>query len=149
MGCIDNLGIKGPHEDSVHPHSGEPYGHNRGVLLSLKNDPSYVLEPQPIGAQHITDGLSQTIAVGECVGRGRDNGAWAAGSNVSSIAHPINSPVELDWEDEDLYSEHPGGAHVLMADGSGHFVGDSAELLVVQALASRDGEETNGLEVLQ
>jgi prepilin-type processing-associated H-X9-DG protein len=74
---------------------------------------------------------------------------WAAGSNVSSIAHPINSPVELAWEDEELYSQHPGGAHVLMADGSGHFVGETAELRVVQALASRDGEETTGLDALR
>ena len=148
MGCIDYLGIKGPHEDALLPGTSEKYGHNRGVFLSLKKEKSFVLQPPPVAARNITDGLSNTLMVGECVGRGLDNGPWATGGNVSSIEHPINSPVDIVWDEEDLYSEHPGGAHGLMADGSVHFLQESMELSVVQALASRDGEETVGSSAL-
>ena len=142
LGCIDYLGIKGPFEDALNPPIvGAKYGHNRGVLLSLKKDPSYVLEPTKVSAQHITDGLSRTLLVGECVGRGAGTGPWATGSNVSSIKHSINSPTDVVWVEEDLYSEHPGGDHNLMADGSARFADEGTELFIVQAMASRDGEE--------
>jgi len=39
-------------------------------------------------------------------------------------------------------SRHPGGVNVLMADGSGQFVGDTVDLAVWQAVSTRAGGET-------
>ena len=36
-----------------------------------------------------------------------------------------------------LMSDHPGGTHVAMADGSVHFLSDSLELMTLQQLANR------------
>ena len=126
------------------------YGSNRGVLLSLKPYNARRLKPPVVSPKRITDGLSKTAMVAECTGRGDDNGMWASGKNVSSIQHPMNDdtpirpgdPVLRAWYDEDTFSDHPGGAHLLMADGSAHFVGEDVELAVLQGMASRDGGET-------
>jgi prepilin-type processing-associated H-X9-DG protein len=40
-----------------------------------------------------------------------------------------------------IFSLHPGGAHVAMADGSVHFLGEGVEPLVISALATRDNGE--------
>ncbi len=40
-------------------------------------------------------------------------------------------------------SRHPGGVNVLLVDGSGHFAADTIDLAVWQALATRDGGETD------
>lgn len=41
-------------------------------------------------------------------------------------------------------SYHPGGVQVLLADGSGHFIADSIDIAVWQALATRDKGEIVG-----
>ena len=50
-------------------------------------------------------------------------------------------PAEA-WDQEDLFSDHPGGAFVLMADASVHFLADGTELSILQPLASKDGRES-------
>ncbi len=39
-------------------------------------------------------------------------------------------------------SNHPGGVHVLMCDGSVHFIGDNVDVDVWHGLGSREGSET-------
>lgn len=155
MACIDMLGIKGPHAAAQNPVEGnEIYGANRGVILSLKEYNARRLEPPKITTSRIIDGLSNTMMVAECSGRGNDNGMWASGKNVSSIQHPMNlddpiregDSVLIAWYDEEVFSDHPGGAHLLLADGSAHFANESIELSTLQAIASRDGGEITGLE---
>ena len=140
FGCIDYLGITGPHHNARDP-GGAKYNRNRGILLSLKDLPDTLLEPPRVRVRDITDGLSKSIMVGECSGRGADNGMWASGSNVSSLEHQINLAPETAWEEEDLFSDHPGGAHALFADGAVIFLPDATDLAVLQALASRNGAE--------
>ncbi|MCA1685361.1 MAG: DUF1559 domain-containing protein, partial [Planctomycetia bacterium] len=52
--------------------------------------------------------------------------------------HPPNSPV---GHTDEMYSLHPGGANVLMGDGSVRFVKQSINLRAWQALCSRGGGE--------
>ncbi len=54
------------------------------------------------------------------------------------MIHPPNSPV---GHTDEFYSLHPGGANVLMGDGSIRFVKQSINLLSWQALSSRAGGE--------
>jgi prepilin-type N-terminal cleavage/methylation domain-containing protein/prepilin-type processing-associated H-X9-DG protein len=54
------------------------------------------------------------------------------------VIHPPNSPL---GHTDEFYSLHPGGANVLMGDGSVRFVRQSINLLTWQALSSRAGGE--------
>jgi prepilin-type N-terminal cleavage/methylation domain-containing protein len=137
MGCIDYLGVSGPDKDAEPPGETVEYGRQRGVLIGNKGleDEDTLIEPPPIKPKDVTDGMSNTICVVECTGRGVEfdaednkikslNGAWASGSNVSHINKGVNQvPVPDAWYTEAITSDHTGGAQVLMS------------------LCSRDGEE--------
>ena len=117
----------------------------------------------------VTDGLSNTVAAGERTPFLSDavwpgvvpsaahfsygqftNSDWdGAGSYVASnsgpsiyeapaIIHPPNSPV---GDSDEMYSLHPGGANVLLCDGSVRFVKESIQLWTWVALSSRCGGE--------
>jgi prepilin-type processing-associated H-X9-DG protein len=148
-----------------------PYGDNRGVLLNLSSGPScggtpYECFAKTIAMRNITDGTSHTIVVAECSGRGvadtngdlpggQDfndlDGAWASSSNVGKIKlyiddpvnklSAINPPPAINWKEEEIFSDHPGGAHVLMCDGSVHFLSDDTHYRIYFALCSRNGDE--------
>jgi prepilin-type N-terminal cleavage/methylation domain-containing protein/prepilin-type processing-associated H-X9-DG protein len=54
------------------------------------------------------------------------------------VIHPPNSPL---GHTDEMYSLHPGGANVLLGDGSVRFIKQSINLLTWQALSSRSGAE--------
>jgi len=153
LACIDYLGISGPNQDIRHPITEEFYGPQRGVLVGTKGQPNEaeLIEPPPITSAKITDGLSHTMCVTECTGRGVNSsggtigalhGAWAAGSNVTHINDGINdSKPPKAWFNERIYSDHPGGANILMCDSSVHFMSDDTKKKIIYGMASRDGQE--------
>ncbi len=153
LGCIDYLGISGPDKDSKHPVTKIPYGRQRGVLIGTKGLPleNELIEPPPVTAALIVDGLSNTMCVTECTGRGAGikddkidslHGAWASGNNVTHVDDGINrSETPKAWYSERIISDHPGGAQVLMCDASVHFMSDDTPKSLIRWLASRDGEE--------
>jgi prepilin-type N-terminal cleavage/methylation domain-containing protein len=170
MACMDYGGIDGPNDNISNPFERLPsgighanYGKNRGVLLSISaqiNDPGLHISPR-ISPRRITDGLSQTIIVAELTGRGwntRDKafrGAWAGGSlvptgaNTFAVKYPINLPEPpinpndpTAWTYDEIFSDHPGGAQVVMCDASVHFLVDQIDLTVLLSLCTRDGGET-------
>jgi prepilin-type N-terminal cleavage/methylation domain-containing protein len=153
LACIDYLGISGPDKDAKHPLTKQVYGRQRGVLVGTKGMPleEEQIEPIAITSAKITDGLSHTICVTECTGRGvsvKDgaidalHGAWASGTNVTHIDESVNDkkPPKA-WYDERIYAEHPGGAHVLVCDGSVQFLSEDVEKSLIRSLCSRDGDE--------
>jgi prepilin-type N-terminal cleavage/methylation domain-containing protein len=103
--------------------------------------------------RQVPDGLSNTFAVGECIG------AWCLNQNygtqsISTTAQPINhrngyfaqgsenwpTNDNPQWSDAIAFrSLHPGGAHFIMCDASGHFVTENVDHATYRALASRDG----------
>jgi hypothetical protein len=143
------MGISGPSRKSNDPF-GRDYGRNRGVLISLSGFPSSRLEPPSIRTKHIRDGLSKTICVAECTGRGAErnganwklDGAWASGNNTAHIKSPINfgSPEEA-WEEEEIFSQHRGGAQALLCDGAVAFLTEDTDREILLALCSRNGRE--------
>lgn len=169
LGAIDYIGCSGPSKNTINHVTGLAYDDNRGVLLNLDSGPPcYGTTPEcfakTIAIRNITDGTSTTIILGECSGRGVEDsngdlpggentknldGAWASSSNVGKIKldpaihgySAINPPPEVNWAEEELFSDHPGGVHVLMCDGSVHFLNDDTEPRVYFSLASRNGEE--------
>jgi prepilin-type N-terminal cleavage/methylation domain-containing protein len=154
LACIDYMGISGPDKDAKHPVTKDPYGRQRGVLIGTKGLPleDELIEPPPITSAKITDGLSHTLCIVECTGRGMstdDNsgkidaphGAWASGVNVTHIDDGVNEGVPKAWYKERIHSDHPGGAHILMCDSSVHFFTEDTEKKVIRWMASRDGAE--------
>jgi prepilin-type N-terminal cleavage/methylation domain-containing protein/prepilin-type processing-associated H-X9-DG protein len=60
---------------------------------------------------------------------------------VPQVIHPPNSPL---GHTDEMYSLHPGGANILLGDGSVRFISESVELWTWAALSSRNGGEVIG-----
>ncbi len=122
----------------------------RGVLVAGRAVPM----------AEITDGTSNTIAVGEqsdwlspdtdaradCwhgfpMGPLSDNRQM----NLTCVYHPINMKTAASYgvggncgPNSPIQSAHPGGAHTLFCDGSVQFLSESIEMDVLYDLANRD-----------
>jgi prepilin-type N-terminal cleavage/methylation domain-containing protein len=153
LGCIDYMGISGPYKDAKNPITKIIYGRERGVLIGTKGLPKApeLIEPPPLKSKEIVDGLSHTMCVVECSGRGvglkhgqLDNlhGAWASGNNVTHIDKGVNdTKTPKAWYMERIFSQHPGGAYIVMCDTSVQFLNEATDKKVIHWLASRDGHE--------
>ncbi len=85
----------------------------------------------------VTDGLSQTLIVGEVVQR---LPAWGDPENWRSIETGLNKHAYG-------FGNAPNtGSHFLMADGSVRFFPNSTELGVLEKLSSRDGADPVALD---
>jgi prepilin-type processing-associated H-X9-DG protein len=111
----------------------------------------------------VTDGVSNTIAIGE---RGSffTQTAWAGAVSFGTTRHtpgaPVNNPAAIEdaptqtlahidiemlndprGDEEDFFSPHTGVGNFLLADGSVRSVSTSLSLSALQALATRNGGE--------
>ncbi len=84
----------------------------------------------------IPDGTSQTLMISE--DSGFPDGQWINGRNVFDQAFPINKAPK--WEN-DIRSDHGGGANGLFADGSARFLRETMALPVLAAICTRAGGE--------
>jgi prepilin-type processing-associated H-X9-DG protein len=109
----------------------------------------------------ITDGTSSTLLIVEDAGRPRlwragrySPGPFAFGGPWASSVNPVlvsgasadgsgsPGPCALNCtNDRQVYSFHTGGANVLFADGSGHFLRAGIDIRVLARLATRAGGE--------
>ena len=111
----------------------------------------------------IRDGTSNTLAVGEVTGKGPGTGIghfWVA-ANYLSTFNGVNGPFTVPggtWppargtaEANSIYdtgfsSYHPGGCHLLIADGSVHFLWQTIAQRVLAALTTRDGPSRSNMQ---
>ena len=95
----------------------------------------------------ITDGLSNTLLIGEDVVRhNASSAAYYANGDYCACHGPINykpiPPTPLDWGNVYTFrSNHPGGAQFAFADGSIRFVSDSTDHLIFRKVCTRSGGE--------
>jgi prepilin-type processing-associated H-X9-DG protein/prepilin-type N-terminal cleavage/methylation domain-containing protein len=150
--CSDYNGIRGMDDALARPPFGliDPAGNYEGALT----------QNRMVRVVEITDGTSSTILVAEAAGRpklwraGRsvpdeyaDGSAWAApgllhgqGSTFNGATQP--GPCAINCTNKrEVYSFHPSGANVLMADGSVRFLNAGIDIRVFARLVTRAGGE--------
>ena len=89
----------------------------------------------------------------------RRSWAWADPENsfnvdrlINNNATPIGGPPGCTWDivncgaNEETFSFHPGGANVVLCDGSAHFLNDNTDAVTFQALMSARGSEVVSVE---
>jgi len=113
--------------------------------------------------EDITDGLSNTFLLGECIGALSQWQNWGS-QCFANTAHPINmrndrlienypqsagasvigGGITSGWWDWNIgfRSRHPNGANFAMCDGSVRFVVETVDSRAYRATASRDGGES-------
>ena len=136
--------VAGSNEGSSlpHPDGTVNYGHCNAHDGMFFND-----SRTTIGK--ITDGLSNTFALGESWGRSTKNHA----ATDSSRGMNLHTIVYLDWTPNSnrsnpwkVNSFHNVGAHMAKADGSVHFVRNKISLATFKALATIQGGENLGFD---
>jgi prepilin-type processing-associated H-X9-DG protein len=80
----------------------------------------------------ITDGAAYTLIVGE--DSGFHDGQWINGLNLFDQSYAINQAPP--WEN-DMHSDHPGGAHGLFCDGAVGFLRNELDLKTLAAVCTR------------
>jgi prepilin-type N-terminal cleavage/methylation domain-containing protein/prepilin-type processing-associated H-X9-DG protein len=135
-------------------HSCEPWEDGDGIFFPM----NWV---KPVGLRHITDGTSNTIAIGEDTYDPQSPGngnfglgfAWAHSVEACAVANfPINAKrpngtpyASNDWQGRNGFrSRHTGGAHFTLADGSVRFLSENMALGLFRASATIRGGEVLG-----
>ncbi len=129
------------------------YGGIYGERIRLPGGPArqnnppkgVMLYDQAIRISEITDGTSHTLIVAE--DSGWRDGQWINGRNIFDQAYAINAPyggATGVFPENEIRSEHPGGAHGAFCDGSVRFLPESLELQRLAAICSRAGGESIG-----
>jgi prepilin-type processing-associated H-X9-DG protein len=145
-GIISGGGTFLPHEDVK--LSGISDGTSNVVMVGECSDyvqdsvgENHRLTQYPISIGGMTDVYG---IVGS--GNSRYGNAWC----LTTIRYPINSNnselpgVGLEGINNGIYSAHPGGVNVAVADGSVHFLTETTDLLLLKRLVTRDdGAVTN------
>ena len=114
------------------------YGGIYGERITSPNYPpkGTMLYDTPVSIGMIRDGTSQTLIVSE--DSAFHDGQWINGRNIFDQAFAINAAPAFE---NDIRSEHPGGANALLCDGSARFLNEHMELAVLAAICTRQGGE--------
>jgi prepilin-type N-terminal cleavage/methylation domain-containing protein/prepilin-type processing-associated H-X9-DG protein len=117
------------------------YGGIYGERITSPNNPpkGAMLYDRAISISEICDGTSTTLVVSE--DSKFADGQWINGRNVFDQAFAINKAPPFE---NDIRSEHPGGANGLFCDGSARFLAETMELPTLAAICTRAGREVIG-----
>ena len=120
------------------------YGGIFGEMITTRNQPpkGVMLIDQAVSIPEILDGTSFTLIVAE--DSRFPDGEWINGKNIFDQAYAVNSPKADPTKENDIRSEHPGGAYGLTCSGSVHFLTETMDEKVLAALCTRAGNEPIG-----
>lgn len=116
-------------------------GWESGALTYI-NTSVPTMRSRPVTFGEFSDGLSQTFLVFEVDGRETNGAHWGNGTNCLGIEYPVN----LRGLGETISSYHPQGGHALFGDGHVVFVSESADLTVLEYLATRNRGEVASID---
>jgi prepilin-type N-terminal cleavage/methylation domain-containing protein/prepilin-type processing-associated H-X9-DG protein len=170
----DYVGISGA-SDSRHPVAVNKDGASSDKASGIQSTAGVLIPHNCVSFADITDGSSNTIAVGEqsdwCFdpsgtpwySRSDLRAGFAMGCvpaanssedrwfNITTVRYPINYREWYSWgigsnwgANLPIISAHPGGAHVLMADGSVHFMNEGVQLQTLLDLCNRNDDHVVG-----
>jgi prepilin-type N-terminal cleavage/methylation domain-containing protein/prepilin-type processing-associated H-X9-DG protein len=125
----------------------------RGSTRTVPGDGVFPATNVSARMQGVTDGLSNTLQVGERpIDRTGVWGTWALGTGLDNHGladHVLDCSERLhrgvSGSSDDLnhfWSLHPGGAYFLFCDGSTKFLNYSIDHVTFQEIGSRDGGES-------
>jgi len=115
---------------------GKQYGISRGMFGNLKG----------CRIREVTDGLSNTLMIGEVTGQGPETNLasywinWAITDTAEGINGPFTRPGGAEtWTrtNNGFSSYHPGGCHFAVGDASVHFLSENIDSKVLAALSTR------------
>jgi len=115
-------------------HAGPP-GNTNTAYVAPYGEHCIFRGSQPVGIRDILDGTSNTVMVGEAANA---NIPWMKPDDVDIRAHPTIG------DRDGFSSDHAGGVHFLLGDGSVRFISQSITQQTLQALFTRDGGEVIG-----
>jgi len=92
----------------------------------------------PVRTSEIADGLSHTVLVAERTGSSQYQSQWADGRNC--FDQNQNTGIN-QFQDNEIYSKHPGQAGVVFCDGHVQFLNESIEQRVLIAILTKAGGE--------
>jgi prepilin-type N-terminal cleavage/methylation domain-containing protein/prepilin-type processing-associated H-X9-DG protein len=117
------------------------YGGIYGERIKGRNDPptGVMLYDRAVKEAEIRDGTSQTLVISE--DSQYDDGQWINGRNIFDQAYLINQAPDFE---NDIRSEHPGGANGLFCDGSARFLSETMDEDTLAAICTRAGGENVG-----
>ena len=117
------------------------YGGIYGERITSPNNPpkGVMLYDRRVPISDIRDGTSHTVIISE--DSNFVDGQWINGRNVFDQAFAINQAPAFE---NDMRSEHPGGANALFCDGSVHFLTETMELSTLAAVCTRKRGDTVG-----
>ena len=139
-----NREVLNPLTGVVYPPTGRGLSDYGGIygprFGSDHNDPpqGMMLYDVPVLLSMVPDGASNTLIVSE------DSiyyppGEWISGMTVFDVSYPINTAPPID---NDIHSQHPGGADGLFVDGSARFLAETMATPVLSAICTRAGGES-------
>ena len=117
------------------------YGGIFGERINSPNTPpkGIMIFDEAIRLADVTDGSSNTLIVAE--DSDFSDGQWINGRNVFDQAFAINAAPQFE---NDIRSNHPGGANGVFADGHVSFLTETMELFTLGAICTRaSGEVAN------
>ncbi|MDO4557728.1 MAG: DUF1559 domain-containing protein, partial [Planctomycetia bacterium] len=145
IACFGTTGIHEHHHEEGE-HEEAEHHHDEGVIGEIRTSDGAFYHNSELAMSAFTDGLSNTIFVGERTPRKRHVSTWVGmppGAHCSAalIVGSLASGFRNTGDDHGFSSDHPSGANFLFGDCSVHFVSDSVNSAVIRAQGTRSGGE--------
>lgn len=141
-------GVMGP--IGTNPQTGAAYSHTASGGQGGYARQGMLLSDNSISFRDVTDGLTNTYAIGEISGPLGNYASWVRGAQISDhgVASTKNVKFGVNQHDStggnfnciSFSSRHPGGAQFQMGDGSVKFIAETIDFSAYLSGASRDGE---------
>ncbi len=114
------------------------YGGIYGERITSPNNPpkGVMIYDRAFRIADIKDGTSTTLIISE--DGGWKDGQWINGRNVFDQAYAINwKPPQAYLIENEIRSDHPGGAYGLFVDGAVRYLSETMDLKTLAAICTR------------